>query len=317
MEIDLQTILQQDIDLGISPSSTSHLQNRSKQADFYMESQKNADILATTVLFEQNRIPDGCKLIVEEDTGEFFIMLMPNESNKTEPAQSGLNASAFAANLRLNSTTNATPEFLNQLSINQELEKLNENLNMNSTSLDDTLTNLDSENLLDETWINQLLDDNNNSTELIYDQIKINDDKMLSKLNDNQTFVLSPLLVQNNYLTNDTLYNDTTQFENMLDQAIMAHDKEETKNQSDLRAKDLEISSLIGLMDNNQKLNQINATFKSLGVSNHNGSINMNNHKAKNVKDVLIDNLNLKVSLKNNFYLLFYKYVFFIVFFLN
>lgn len=297
MEIDLQTILQQDIDLGISPSSTSHHQNRSKQTDFYKESQKNADILATTDLFEQNRIPDGCKLIVEEDTGEFFLMLMPNESNKTEPVRPGLNESVFVANLRLNSTTNSTPEFLNQLSINQELEKLNENLNINSTNLDDTLTNLDSENLLDETWINQLLVENNNNTELMYDQIKINDDKMLSKLNDNQTFVLSPLLVQNNYLSNDTLYNDTTQFENMLDQAIMAHDKE-TKNQSDLRSKELEMSSLIGLMDNNQKLNQINTTFKSLGVSNNQtGSIiTIDNDNAKNIQNILFDNLILKVS---------------------
>lgn len=296
MEIDLQTIIQQDIDLGIMPSSTSH-HNRSKQVEFFKESQKNADILVTTDLFEQNRIPEGCKLIVEEDTGEFFLMLMPNESNKTNHAQPRLNISDFATNLSLNSSSNSTPEFLSQLSINQELEKLNENLNINSTNLDDPLTNLDSDNLLDENWINQLLVESDENSEPVYDQIKINDDKMLSKLNDNQTFVLSPLLVENSYLANDTLYNDTVQFESLLDQAILAHEKE--KNDSDLnRHKELEMSTLINLMDNNQKLNHINTTFKSLGVSNQNASFSFHHDKAKKLQNYLPNDTEFKVSKK-------------------
>ncbi|RNA36183.1 hypothetical protein BpHYR1_029582, partial [Brachionus plicatilis] len=274
MDMDLQTILQQDIDLGIMPSSTSHLHhhhhhhhhNSSKQIEFYKESQKNADIMATTDLFEQNRIPDGCKLIVEEDTGEYFIMLMPNDSNKTEQVLARPQQSAFASNLRLNASHNATPEFLSQLSINQELEKLNDNLSLNSTSLDDTLTNLDADNLLDENWINQLLvESGDDKAESVYDQIQINDDKMLSKLNDNQTFVHSPLLVENSYLANDTLYNDTAQFESMLDQAILMHDKD--KNDTEPRSKDMDMPALIAFMDSNQRLNHINVTFKSLDVS--------------------------------------------------
>ena len=109
MEIDIQTILQQDIDLGIQNSlcydfdvlgcnsgkdlceqtcdllkkkeNFYQLENQEKQ----LESQKNSDILAVTEIFRTQAPPEGYKMILEEDTGECFLLLIDNggESNKT------------------------------------------------------------------------------------------------------------------------------------------------------------------------------------------------------------------------------------------
>jgi len=90
MDIDIQTIIQQDIDLGIEKSLCYDIdvlsQNsekgffvQSKDApknDFLkenqqqLENQKNLDILTATNFF-QNQIPiqEGYKLVLEEDTG--------------------------------------------------------------------------------------------------------------------------------------------------------------------------------------------------------------------------------------------------------
>lgn len=119
MDIDIQTILQQDIDLGIkkslnldfqlasssygsmTPTSSTedsldfeflnyYGQNYSKEEiqlkkylDGSEENQKNADIIATTDLFESQMIPDGYKVVLEEDTGECILILMSNDSNKS------------------------------------------------------------------------------------------------------------------------------------------------------------------------------------------------------------------------------------------
>jgi hypothetical protein len=279
MEIDIQTILQQDIDLGIRPTPATATpldfgyypdQNLSKQIEFYKETQKNADIIATTGLFEQSCIPENCKLVLEEDTGEHFLILVTNETNKSADYAPVQAKETVFANLTVSNQTD--PKFLSQASINQELDKLNANFTFNATNLEETLANLDSDNLLDESWINQLLVESEHQSEPVYDQIKIHDDKMLSTLNENQTFVLSPPLVQSNYLINDTIYNDTAQFESMLDQAIMAHEKELShKNDSFMSGKQLEeidLSNLLSYADDTSKLNQVNTTMKVLSLSN-------------------------------------------------
>lgn len=321
MEIDMQTILQQDIDLGIRSTSTDvdfnyyTDESLTKQAEFYKETQKNADILATTGLFEHDCVPEGYKLVLEEDTGEYFLILMTNESNKTEYSKIQIKDSGFVNDLLPNSTNKTNdPSFLSQVSINQELDKLNENLNFNSTTLDDTLSNLDSENLLDESWINQLLVDSEHQTGQVYDQIKINDDKMLSKLNENQTFVLSPPLVQNNYLNNDTIYDDTIQFESLLDQAIMAHEKEMNKNETFLSCKqqieELDLSNFLSYVDDTSKLN---TTMKNVNLTYRSNSfkISSDDDKAKNLADERnifnnsVYDIELKVS-RENFLLFFF-----------
>ena len=90
MDIDIQTIIQQDIDLGIEKSLCYDIDVLSKnnekgffaqdkealKNDFLketqrqLENQKNLDILTATSLF-QSQIPiqEGYKLVLEEDTG--------------------------------------------------------------------------------------------------------------------------------------------------------------------------------------------------------------------------------------------------------
>ena len=93
MDIDIQTIIQQDIDLGIEKSLCYDIdvlsQNNEKglfvqnkdamKNDFFkdtqqqIENQKNMDILTATDFF-QNRMPiqEGYKLVLEEDTGKII-----------------------------------------------------------------------------------------------------------------------------------------------------------------------------------------------------------------------------------------------------
>ncbi|CAF0896179.1 unnamed protein product [Brachionus calyciflorus] len=273
MEIDLQTILQQDIDLGIGSNCNS---NQTKQIEFYKETQKNADILATTGLFEQNRVPEGYKLVLEEDTGEYFLILMTNDSNKTEySTRIQIKNSGSVNNLTSNKTENQL--YFPQVSFNQDFEKLNENLG-NFTNLDDTLSRFDTDNLLNDDWINQLLNDPQQQSEPIYDQIKIHNDKMLSTLNENQTFAPSPLLnyTNNYFMNNDTIYNDTAQFETMLNQAIEAHEKDLCKTSDDSLLRDksslveeLDLSNLMSYVQNDtiNKVSSVNTTMKVLNIN--------------------------------------------------
>jgi hypothetical protein len=96
MDIDIQTIIQQDIDLGIEKSLCYDIdvlsQNNEKglfvpnkdaiKNDFFkdtqqqIENQKNMDILTATDFF-QNQMPiqEGYKLVLEEDTGKIVRVL--------------------------------------------------------------------------------------------------------------------------------------------------------------------------------------------------------------------------------------------------
>lgn len=298
MDIELQSILQQDIDLGISHKAKSYNYasadcssassscgyntstssndtsldfdfldyfdatnytnaNKQQQAQFkqleqMQENQKNNDILATTGLFEGQTLPEGYKLVLEEDTGEWFLIMVANDSDKSQLSRIQVkDANLIASNNSLNQSVNnpvkalsnsvvaaavenitidfdgeqeEQPKFLSQVSINQELAKLNENLNLtNTTNLEDSLSILD-ENLLNETWINNFLDPNDPSQQQqqsgFQSQLKINNDKTLTSLNqnesilrsnENQTYIYTAPInhYQMNNFSNYSLFNNT------------------------------------------------------------------------------------------------------------
>jgi hypothetical protein len=118
MDIDIQTIIQQDIDLGIEKSLCYDIECLSKNSekgffptdesgatkdglksydffkeaadlrDFENENQKNLDILSASNFFQReiSTVPLGYKLILEEDTGEWFLTMINDDNgpiNKT------------------------------------------------------------------------------------------------------------------------------------------------------------------------------------------------------------------------------------------
>lgn len=142
MDIDIQTILQQDIDLGIKGSLSYEFEEPSfdkynKDELMYgssssfksqEENQKNADILAATQMFENQNIPDGYKLILEEDTGESFLLLLNNENMTNNNNNSSSSPASLDSFNRSNSFTNATLENMQYLQIKdpaQEEKEIN------------------------------------------------------------------------------------------------------------------------------------------------------------------------------------------------
>jgi len=96
MEFDLSYILEQDVDLGFkksyfydydfgSPSSygTNKL-SKEEIIEATIENQKNADILKTTQIFENEHVPEGYKLVLEEETGESFLIMINNSTENTK-----------------------------------------------------------------------------------------------------------------------------------------------------------------------------------------------------------------------------------------
>jgi hypothetical protein len=79
MDIELQTLIEQDIDFGIQKEHFYYTETQSKSEkdlikaknsfDQYELEFKNEDILSTTQYIEHEKVPDDCRLFVEEDTG--------------------------------------------------------------------------------------------------------------------------------------------------------------------------------------------------------------------------------------------------------
>lgn len=233
MDIDLQTIIQQDIDLGIEKSygyggydfgSTSS-QSSKDELDFFgfkeqlQESQKNLDILSVNQLFErqQNDVPEGFKLILEEDTGEAVLIVInnntvPQESpvqpseyqNFTAPAPSFLNESSAQPTVLVTEQQTygglntpqiqldpaRPPPFLSQASVANILDDLSSQ-KMNNDQMDGLLFTNET-TLIDESWFNSFpsLEENVIETTVQYqpqEQQIINNNQSLLNLNVNRS----------------------------------------------------------------------------------------------------------------------------------
>lgn len=96
MEFDLSYILEQDVDIGFkktyfydydmgSPSTYDpNKLTKEEIIEATIENQKNADILKTTQIFENENVPEGYKLILEEETGESFLIMINNSTDNTK-----------------------------------------------------------------------------------------------------------------------------------------------------------------------------------------------------------------------------------------
>ena len=185
--------------------------------------------MSTTKIFESQDIPDGYKLIYEEDTGECFFVLAsdnsttflehleavnnstPNSSqlqigHKSKENEMQVNLGVFADNTKQPSSQR--PLFLTQTSVSAILSDLSETFNLNSshsiitnkgaTSLDETV------NIMDESWFREFISadplfnniiNNNNNNNNNYDAQQ--NEVTQQRLNEpqQQTIVVSPAIL--------------------------------------------------------------------------------------------------------------------------
>jgi hypothetical protein len=113
MEFDLSYILDQDVDLGFkrnyfldydmdSPSTyDSNKLSKEEIIEATIENQKNADILKTTQIFENEHVPEGYKLVLEEETGESFLIMINNSTENTKDSNNKSNMTTSSSMARV------------------------------------------------------------------------------------------------------------------------------------------------------------------------------------------------------------------------
>ena len=97
MEIDIQGIIQQDIDLGIdhgfaydyTTNKFEPIGDVLKSASVQLEHNKSEDISVLTQVLQRQEMPSGCKLVLEEDTGELFVLTSTASVAATHDGGSG------------------------------------------------------------------------------------------------------------------------------------------------------------------------------------------------------------------------------------
>lgn len=215
MEIELQTLIEQDIDLGIKDDLNFNINNQHQSHNYdtkyqmnneldkmknlfqntFENSQKNQDLLTTT------KFTDRCKFI-EEDTGEILY-----QYNDTTPKNYQKNSQSLQNMKNLNITQNnhtkelshvempvkhkpndqqivfTKPIFLSQTSVSKELNKLSETIgstsNQSQVGSQSNSTNVNTLATLDERTLNEYLEEDLHTDFLNVDTFLNNDSSMI------------------------------------------------------------------------------------------------------------------------------------------
>lgn len=218
MDIELQTLIEQDIDLGIKNSEFydigQHKFDFMNKKDFMNENQKDQDILSATEIIANEINIDKYKLRVEEDTGEIMYQYNESKSNNSNIENYQQNLKNNVNDTNRNLTTKEMPQvemnmkhkpnnqqivftkpiFLSQTSVSKELNKLNENIASTSQSvhISESSANISSFPALDERMLDEYLEENLLTNDAQKTSFDIQQDLETADLNTNQDADMMP-----------------------------------------------------------------------------------------------------------------------------
>lgn len=150
MEVDIQKIIEQDIDIGITKDCYQYFDSSNNAADPYFdpndgitwkkggqdlaktlaEKQKDTDLISLTTIFEQQYVPEGYRLVVEEDTGEWILTVLPSDNSTGNFATTA----AATSSEPINQTS--TARFFNTTSSPKPRRLVNHSKSINEEELD-------------------------------------------------------------------------------------------------------------------------------------------------------------------------------------